>query len=264
MQLEDLGQIHAGYDHVYLSPHLDDATLSCGGAIARHIDAGARVLVVTLATAAPPPNAPLSRFAHDHHLMWGFAPERAMAERQREDDMALDCLGADTYRAGMLDAIYRVPEAYTDNNRLFGTPVDDDPLSSSTQKLVAALKRCAPHATFYAPLGVGNHVDHQIIHSAAHAAIGPALAFYEDFPYVLSPGAIERRMRALARRFVPSTVNIDATLTRKIGAIGAYASQISSLFEAPDAFAQIITDYAKNLRPENGTYGERIWLRDVQ
>ena len=71
-------------------------------------------------------------------------------------------------------------------------------------------------------------------------------------------------MRALAQRFVSSTIDIDATLTRKIGAISAYASQLSSLFDEPDALARIITDYAEHLRPELGTYGERVWLRDVQ
>ena len=196
--------------------------------------------------------------------MWGLAPERAMAERRREDDLALERLDADTYRAGMFDAIYRMPEAYTDNSTLFGTPMGDDPLSYSTYQLVAALHRRAPRATFYAPLGVGNHVDHQIIHSAAREAIGSDLAFYEDFPYVLSPDAFERRWRALGQRFVPSTIDIDSTLARKIGAIGAYASQLGSLFEEPAELARIVGEYAESLRPESGTYGERVWLCDVQ
>ncbi|HEU5100674.1 MAG TPA: PIG-L family deacetylase [Roseiflexaceae bacterium] len=264
MQLEDLGQIHDGYEQIYLSPHLDDAALSCGGAIARHASAGARVLVVTLCTSAPPPDASLSRFAQDHHLMWGLAAERAMAERQREDDLALDRLGADTYRAGLLDAIYRVPEAYIDNNRLFGTPVADDPLSSEARQLAAALQRRAPRATFYAPLGVGNHVDHQIVYAAAREMARAAVAFYEDFPYVLRPEALERRLRALGQRFVANTLDIDATLTRKIGAISAYASQLGSLFEDPAAMAQIISQYAEGLHPQTGTYGERVWLPDAR
>jgi LmbE family N-acetylglucosaminyl deacetylase len=263
MRIEDLRQIHDGYDHIYLSPHLDDAALSCGGAIARHASAGARVLVVTLCTAAPPQDGPFSRFAQDHHLMWGLAPERAMAEREHEDDLALERLDADTYRAGLLDAIYRMPEVYTDNDRLFGTPAADDSLLYSTRRLIATLHSRAPRATFYAPLGVGNHVDHQIIFAACEAA-GPVVAFYEDFPYMLKPGALERRMRALGQRFVASTIDIDATLTRKIGAIGAYTSQLGSLFDEPEAMARIITDYAESLRPENATYGERIWLRAVQ
>ena len=52
--------------------------------------------------------------------------------------------------------------------------------------------------------------------------------------------------------------------TRKIDAIGAYASQLDSLFEEPAAMAHIVSEYAENLRPELGTYGERVWLHDVQ
>ena len=264
MQLEDLRQIHDGYDHVYLSPHLDDAALSCGGAIARHANAGARALVVTLCTAAPPPDGPFSDFARQVHQGWGLAPAEVIRARLHEDDLALDRLDADTYRAGLLDAIYRRPDAYDSRDALFGTPVAGDALLGSTHQLIAAIQRRAPRATFYAPLGVGNHVDHQIVHTAAHDAAGASVAFYEDFPYMLWPDAFERRMRALAQRFVSSTIDIDATLTRKIGAISAYASQLSSLFDEPDALARIITDYAEHLRPELGTYGERVWLRDVQ
>src|SRR5258705_8534487 len=86
MQLEDLRQIHDGYDHIYLSPHLDDAALSCGGAIARHANAGARVLVVTLCTAAPPPAGPFSDFANAVHQSWGLASAEVVRARLREDD----------------------------------------------------------------------------------------------------------------------------------------------------------------------------------
>jgi LmbE family N-acetylglucosaminyl deacetylase len=157
-----------------------------------------------------------------------------------------------------------VPDAYIDNSSLFGTPVADDPLSYSTLQLVAALQRRAPRANFYAPLGVGNHVDHQLIHGAAREAIGPALAFYEDFPYVRSPAAFERRLGALSQRLIPSTIDIDATLARKIGAISAYTSQLGSLFEEPTEMARIVSEYAESLRPESGTHGERVWLCDTQ
>src|ERR671924_35132 len=70
MHTEDLRQVHDVYDHVYLSPHLDDAALSCGGAIARHSSAGARVLVVTICTALPSPEGPFSSFAEEQHRQW--------------------------------------------------------------------------------------------------------------------------------------------------------------------------------------------------
>jgi LmbE family N-acetylglucosaminyl deacetylase len=264
MQLEDLRQIHDGYDHIYLSPHLDDAALSCGGAIARHANAGARVLVVTLCTAAPPPAGPFSDFADAVHQSWGLAPAEVISARLREDDLALARLDADTYRAGLLDAIYRRPDAYNSRAALFGTPAPDDSLLYSTRQLIAALRGRVPRATFYAPLGVGNHVDHQIVYAAAHDAAAAVVAFYEDFPYMLWAGAFEQRMRAIGQPFVASTIDIDTTLTRKIGAISAYVSQLSSLFEEPAALARIVGEYAENLRPESGTYGERVWLRDIQ
>ena len=264
MQIEDLRQIHDSYDHVYLSPHLDDAALSCGGAIARHSNDGARVLVATICTAAPSAQEPLSSFAQQHHQMWGLAPGRAMAARQREDLVALERLDADAYHAGLLDAIYRLPAIYTNNDMLFGTPAPDDPLLYATHQLIAALHGRMPHATFYIPLAIGNHVDHQIIHSAARDSAGIAMAFYEDFPYVTWPGALEQRMAALGQKFIASTINIDATLARKISAIDAYVSQLNSLFDDPSARAQIIADYADRLRPDIGTYGERLWICDSQ
>jgi LmbE family N-acetylglucosaminyl deacetylase len=263
MLLEDLRQIHGGYDHVYLSPHLDDAVLSCGGAIARHANAGARVLVVTLCTATPPDQL-FNAFVREIHRSWRLAPAEVISARLREDDLALDRLDADTYRAGLLDAIYRRPDVYNSHDALFGTPAAGDSLLHSTRQLIAALHGRLPHATFYAPLGVGNHVDHQIIHTAACDGAGTAVAFYEDFPYMLWPDAFEQRMHTLGQRFIASTIDIDATLTRKIGSIGAYASQLSSLFDEPAAMAQVVSDYAEQLRPEIGTYGERVWLRDIQ
>jgi len=264
MQLEDLRQIHDGYDHIYLSPHLDDAALCCGGAIARHANNGARVLVVTLCTGAPPPDGPFSALAQAEHRGWGLAPAEVISTRLCEDDLALERLDADTYRVGLLDAIYRRPDVYNTRVALFGTPAPDDALLYSTRQLIAALHNRAPRATFYAPLGVGNHVDHQIVHAAARDGAGAVMAFYEDFPYMLWAGAFEQRMQALGQQFVASTIDIDTTLARKIGAISAYASQLGSLFEQPDAMAQIVSDYAESLRPESGTYGERVWLRDIQ
>jgi LmbE family N-acetylglucosaminyl deacetylase len=264
MQIEDLRQIHDGYDHVYLAPHLDDAALSCGGAIARHANAGARVLVVTLCTATPPPDGPFSPLAQAEHRGWGLAPAEVISTRLREDDLALARLDADTYRAGLLDAIYRRPDAYNTRDALFGTPAPDDALLDATRQLIAALHARVPRATFYAPLGVGNHVDHQIVYTAACDGAGAVMAFYEDFPYMLWEGAFEQRMRALGQPFIASTIDIDSTLTRKIGAISAYASQLRSLFDQPEEMAQIVSQYAENLRPESGTYGERVWLRDIQ
>lgn len=261
MHIKDLRQIHNNYDHIYLSPHLDDAALSCGGVIARHSAMGVRVLVVTVCTALA--QAPFSPFVEELHSRWGLDAASAVSARLREDDLAMERLGADYYQVGMLDAIYRLPQVYTSNEALFGVPVPDDPLLPAMRQLISALRDRTPRAMFYAPLGVGNHVDHQITYIAAQESTDIAIAFYEDFPYVGVPGALEQRLVALGKPFVPSTIDIDATLARKIGAIDVYASQVGELFGSSAAMAQMVTAYAEVLRPDVGTYGERIWLRYV-
>jgi hypothetical protein len=65
----------------------------------------------------------------------------------------------------------------------------------------------------------------------------------------------------LGDRFVTSTIDISATLARKIGAIDAYASQIPELFGGSEPMVLAITSFAVDRRPEGGSYGERIWMR---
>lgn len=264
MHTEDLRQVHDVYDHVYLSPHLDDAALSCGGAIARHSIAGARVLVVTICTAAPPPEVPLSSLAEESHRKWRLSPAEAVSARLHEDSLAMEHLAADSMWVGMPDAIYRRPDAYDSDAMLFGTPVPDDPLLDALRAFIRALRDRVPRATLYAPLGIGNHVDHQITYMAARAGAGNALAFYEDFPYVTVPGALDQRMQALGDSFIPSTIGIDHTFSRKIGAIAAYASQVANLFGDVERMGQAVKAYAEELVPEVGTYGERLWLLNTQ
>jgi LmbE family N-acetylglucosaminyl deacetylase len=261
MHIDKLSDIEDIYEHVYLSPHLDDAALSCGGTIARSSAANARVLVVTICTAAPPPEGPFNHLAQEFHREWGLAPAEVVSARLREDSMAMERLGADSYWAGMADAIYRWPEAYTSLEALLGTPAPDDPLLPELVAFIRELRSRTPSAMLYAPLGIGNHVDHQITCAAALDGESDALAFYEDFPYVTKPEALDRRLRALDGSFVTSIIDIDATLTRKIGAIESYASQIGALFGDSETMRRLVVEYAEALRPDIGTYGERLWLR---
>src|SRR4051794_39954438 len=204
MHIDDLSQIHDVYDHVYLSPHLDDAALSCGGAIARYSTTETRVLVVTICTATPPVEGPFSPVAQEFHSQWGLSPVEAVSVRLHEDNIAMERLGADNYLAGMSDALYRRPDAYTSRATLYGAPAPDDRLLPELKAFLRTLRLRLAHATFYAPLGVGNHVDHQLTYAAALDSVSDALAFYEDFPYVTKPDALERRLQALGSVFLTS------------------------------------------------------------
>ena len=91
---------------IYLSPHLDDAALSCGGLIKQQTQAGERVEVWTVC-AGEPPDGPLSMFAQVLHKRWGISDLRVVTERRREDLNGLEILGASVKHFSVPDAIYR-------------------------------------------------------------------------------------------------------------------------------------------------------------
>ena len=81
------------YRYVYLSPHLDDAVLSCGGLIHRQRQEGESVLVVTI-FAGSADQAAASDFATSLCRSWGLGPDPVMA-RRIEDQRALSFLSAE-------------------------------------------------------------------------------------------------------------------------------------------------------------------------
>jgi len=75
---------------IFLSPHLGDAVLSCGGMIYQLAQAGQAVQVITILAGDPSP-APLSPFAQSLRDRWQADP----AARRGEDVKALTLLGAE-------------------------------------------------------------------------------------------------------------------------------------------------------------------------
>ena len=181
---------------IYLSPHLDDAVWSCGAIIAQQVRAGRSALVVTICSGQP---AEISAYAARLHARSGLAPEQVTSVRLAEDAAALHYLGAGRRWLGFRDAIYRRPDRYHSDERLFGTLGDEDGrLVSRISHIVADLLARWPRAIVYAPLGVGLHVDHQLAYLAARRLEARAsILHYEDIPYVRLDGALGRRLASL-------------------------------------------------------------------
>lgn len=257
--------------HIFLSPHYDDAALSCGGLIAQLSAAGQWTVVATLFGGKPDYDrlSPFARMIHGRPL----AGEDPIDQRQAEEWRALTRLGAESRPCATLDCIYRQDTAgarwlYASETALFG-PVDpaDDELVDELAHCLAALAPPPDHCTLYAPLAIGNHVDHQIAQRSAAILQGHGyvVRYYEDYPYsARDPAGLAARLAHLATRdrWQPLMIPLDpADLHAKIDAILAYPSQLGVLFPgdgAPhDRVAAALQAYARHTG--DGRLAERLW-----
>jgi hypothetical protein len=121
-----------------------------------------------------------------------------------------------------------------------------------------------PHGegvTLYAPLTVGNHVDHQLTFAAALIlrAQGWDLRFYEDYPYVEAEGALATALAARgAEHWQPTVTPLDDDdVAAKIEAIARYESQLGVLFGDAEAMRDRVRDFVIQVG------GERLWRPDL-
>lgn len=242
------------YDHVYLSPHPDDAALSCGGALAALVAEGRRVLVVTVSTRIPSQEQAQAAFGGPPPL-WA-----RWSARRSEDAAALGLLGVDWLWLDELDAPLRCPDDYAQAGAVFGPPVATDPLPERMRGALDVLARGCPNAHLHAPLGVGGHVDHRICHAAAGASPGWSLvSYYEDFPYVAArPDALQRRLAELPLRLAPTLRPAGPHLEARVRAIAAYRSQLPMLFGGDEGMVRAVVGWAQQVGGGEG-FAEREW-----
>jgi LmbE family N-acetylglucosaminyl deacetylase len=255
--------------HVYLSPHLDDAVLSCGGAIHHQIAAGEQVTVITIFAGDADPDTELPAFALTQHEYWGNPPA-PMALRRAEDVAALRLLGATAHHLDYPDAVYRASAngewLYNREQTLWEEVHPDDPLGKNGLILLAEhVADLIPQAVapiVYAPLGLGHHVDHQIVHAVARQLLSGAtrMAFYEDYPYGEKPGALEAALLAAgAQEWRVEIVALDAAdITAKIAALAYYRTQLDGLFGSVEAMPNRIWSFCTSRSPQ-ANLAERIW-----
>jgi len=241
------------YDEIFISPHLDDAALSCGGQIAQATRRGAKVLIVTLFT-ADAPEGELSPLAAELHGIWGGGAN-PFPLRREEDRRSCAILGADCEHWGFPDAIYRRQGErwlYASRRGIFGRPdAADETLQADLERRLSALAGLAVRG----PMAIGGHVDHRLVRAALEAARLPGLELYEDFPYARS-----LKLRLLARGFSfdwkSRALPLSAEdLEIKTAAIGAFASQLGPAFAAGHDLGAEIERFAR------ARGGERLYSR---
>lgn len=226
--------------YLFLSPHLDDAALSCGGLIKRLTHAGKRVMVVTVFTADLPRGESPSRFARRNHSAWNAGPF-PFAARAVEDGNAMKTLGAESKHLGFLDAMYRRGENgvpfYRGNT--VGVPVAEADEREVAASLLVEFEDIRRQYTgfnlrVFSPLSLGGHVDHVIVRRAAESCWNPLdILYYEDYPYAGREGVTRGWLEAEGKdsRWRCIAVQLNASeIASRVEAVLKYASQVRGLF----------------------------------
>ena len=181
--------------HIFLSPHLDDAVLSCGGLIAKAVSLGCPVEVMTFYT----------RQVDGAALPRRQRRAATTGERKQEDSAALGHLGATPVWLDYTERFLRPPWLKSPLH-IFRTPSETGlggfPNIPAIKRDLARLLSECPAAYLFAPLGVGSHYDHVelFLASITTAVEQDALdrfVFYEDG---YSLGTRMRKKHFVARR----------------------------------------------------------------
>lgn len=191
----------SGAPWLFLSPHLDDAVLSCAGLIEAH--SGTReITVATIFTAAEPP--PHTRAARTFLAQCSAHDATTLFEnRRKEDQTALAGLRTAHRHLGAVDALFRqrvwnrnaigpfvrwIPElvhlypTYRLDIALGRISRHDARLMRKVHHAAASLMEETGAELLFCPVGVGRHVDH-LITRAVGQAFPDQVVYYSDFPY---------------------------------------------------------------------------------
>ena len=150
---------------VILSPHLDDAVLSCWHLLCGPGDVG----VINVFAGSPPPGAGASWWDRKTGATDSAA---RMEERRAEDREAFAIAGRTATSLDFLDEQY-------------------DPPDQSVEEIASKLRELiAPEAVVYAPAALGEHGDHRRVRGAALelAASGQHVRLYADHPHAVRLG----------------------------------------------------------------------------
>jgi LmbE family N-acetylglucosaminyl deacetylase len=221
-----------------ISPHLDDAVISCGALMLANPGA----IVATLFAASPDEYTnPLN----EHDTACGFQPgDDTMAVRRDEDVRALAAVGAEP----------RWLDFCQNSHAARAEPLAIPP--GAVEALFAILAEVRP-TTVVAPLGLA-HVDHQACHATAlalRASTEPIpWLFYSDLPYAFIPRVLAARFRALHKAGItatPASPPVAHDFDAKWRAFLAYATQQGPM------------DAPHRLHERLARAGESYWGLDV-
>ena len=227
-----------------LSPHRDDAAFSLALSIARWSKLDTRLRVVNFFTLS------------------AYAPRAACASircistmRAREDRKALAFISP---RIEIVDRHFR--DAPIRLNIAASAVCSTETRSLLTTNLIESvaseITTFARGSVVLAPLGLGDHVDHLAVRTAAIRSVpSHRLAFYEDLPYATWTSHRDLAVRVAQTglesgcRLKPAVIRAPRAIWQKRRSVARYQSQITR--DEGTSIARWAAEYGS---------GERIWL----
>lgn len=196
----------------FISPHLDDAILSCGE-LMTYLAEKTPLSVATIFTEADEPPYTLS--ARAFLKQCGVSDAQTLFSKRREEDQeVLKSIGATYQHFGLVDALWR-KKANSVLSRFVGALVPelvhlyptyrfhilsgkvaraDEKLKEKIIKMVTKMIGEHKQKILFFPLGLGGHVDHVLIHLVGLCFSGNVI-FYSDFPYCLTDTPDEKDLK---------------------------------------------------------------------
>ena len=236
-----------------LSPHLDDAVLSCGALLEAQAQKRTIVVATVFTEEGSPPH---TRAARSFLSQCCITDAGELFEaRKAEDRAVLAAMGVQYLHLGEVDALFRKREplrhrrpflkqglvdkvwsklppelthrypTYRFDIALGRVAPGDQALIGKLRDKVAGLMASTQAELLFCPVGVGRHVDHLITREAA-AGHPDNVVLYSDFPYNVAtpPDA------ALLERQGYRSWTWEAGAASKLSRIREYATQADALF----------------------------------
>ncbi len=218
---------------IVLSPHLDDATLSLGGLIAKSTHSADSPIIATVFSGTPKVATSTTWDTKS-----GFKnSNEAMSTRLSENNDSAYILNSQVVNMGYLDNEYRGITATTSL---------ENKIAADIIKLIRGHDTGTSSMEIYGPAvfpGDAGHVDHTILHDAYMDVISQykpkgivTFFIYEDFPYAKEAGVpktdITKTLRSNEPQFSYAPIYIPLTkdiVSTKEDAIKAYGSQLTAM-----------------------------------
>lgn len=220
---------------VFISPHLDDAILSCGG-LMLELSRKTELTVINVFTVAH--SGPYTLSARKFLQASGDFnnADELYNARIAEDQQALSKLGVNVTNLGFEDALFRTKPKKT----LFGKVLPEfnhiyptykwhitksvnktDPALTDVRKQLKKINQ--KKTVVFAPYGIGNHVDHQLVNTVSKSLF-KKLVLYSDFPYNIRLNDYGSKNEMYRK------IELTPKLEEKTTLIKLYQTQFTGLF----------------------------------